>query len=297
MGDRATGVKGESLGVRTLLALAVTLVFWASAFAGIRAGLEAYTPGSLALLRFLVASAVMVGYATATRMPLPALKDVPLLFLVGCLGVSIYHTALNYGEVTVSAGAASLFIASGPVFTALLATTFLGERLRSWGWIGIGVSFSGVALVAMGEGGGFGFDPRALLVLLSAVSASFYFVAQKPLLAKYGPLPVAAYAIWGGTATLLVFSRGFVGTVVEAPLDATLAVVYLGVFPGAVAYVTWTYALSRAPASVVASFLNVLPVLAIFIAWVWRSEVPHLFSLAGGVLALAGVMLVNARGR
>jgi drug/metabolite transporter (DMT)-like permease len=283
--------------VRTLVAAGVTLLFWASAFAAIRAGLAAYAPGHLALLRFLVASAALAVYAVLTRMRLPAARDLPAMLLMGLLGITLYHVALNYGEVTVTAGAASLLIASAPTITALLAALFLGERLKVWGWMGIAVSFLGVALIAFGEGQGVRFEPRALLILLAAASTSLYFIMQKRYLKKYNALQLSAYSIWAGTLLMLVFLPGLVQALPAAPLDATLAVVYLGIFPAALAYVAWTYVLSRLPASIAGSFLDLSPVLATLIAWVWLGELPTWLALVGGATSLTGVILVNTQGR
>jgi drug/metabolite transporter (DMT)-like permease len=273
--------------------MGISIFFWASAFAGIRAGLAAYSPGHLALLRFLVASAALAGYAVLTRMGLPDRRDVPALALTGFTGITMYHVALNYGEITVSAGAACFLVNLAPIFTALLATVFLGERLNFRGWLGMIISLSGVVLIALGEGNGLEFEPRALLVLLAAVGSSFYFILQKPLLKKYTAFQSTTYAIWAGTLFMLPFSPGLLTAVKTAPLAPTLTVVYLGVFPAALAYVTWSYVLARIPAAYAASFLYLAPPLAALIAWIWLKEIPTAFTAVGGIMALAGVLLTN----
>ena len=103
------------------LAGVITVTLWASAFVGIRAALGSYSPGQLVLLRFLVASIVLIGYACCVRMPLPMLRDVPQIVLLGLSGITIYNLALNYGETQVTAGVASFIVGTVPIWTGLIS--------------------------------------------------------------------------------------------------------------------------------------------------------------------------------
>ena len=210
---------------RTFLALAFTLVVWASAFAGIRAGLRAYSPANLAILRFLVASVVLGIYAGIAHFRRPAMRDIPGLVLTGAIGITFYNIALNYGETHVTAGAASLLIASTPIWTALAARFWLREKLTAIGWCGVFISFLGVALISSGEGAGIHFSSQALVILAAAFASALYIIMQKHYLGRYNALEFTAYSIWFGTAMMLAFGTGFIETMRTAPAAAALAVV------------------------------------------------------------------------
>lgn len=283
--------------MKTFLAVAVTLLFWSSAFAGIREGLfGGYTPGHLVLLRFLSASLVFVVYAMFKRIRIPRGWDMLKVALLGFTGITIYHTTLTYGEKTIQAGTASLLIAAAPAFTALIAALVLGERLTKLGWAGILLGFSGIALITFASGESKASLTGAILILISAIATAFFFVYQKPLFKRYTAIDLTAWFTWFGTLPMLVFLPGFWHQVQHATTAATLSGIYIGVFPAAIAYVAWAIALSSGRASSVASALYINPVLAIFIAWVWLGELPHVVSIVGGIIAIAGVVVVSVYG-
>ena len=279
------------------IALTISLVLWASAFAGIRLGLRGFGPGQLALLRFAVASIALLVYALITHLPLPAPRDIPMLFVMGFLGFTVYHVGLNAGEVVVPAGAASFIVASVPVFSTLLAVIFLRERLTALGWLGAFVSFGGVAIISLGTGTGLKFEPAALFIVLAAFGESLYFVIQKPYLSRYTGLQLTTYTIWTGTFFMLIYLPGLISQLGKASIESTLAVVYLGIFPAAIGYVLWSVALSRADVSRVTSTLNLSPILSLIIALLVLGEVPSPLSVLGGLITVTGVIMLNTLGK
>lgn len=287
--------------LKHVLAAMATVLIWSSAFSAVSMIVGpggGYGPGQLVLLRFLVASTTMAVVAIARRQRLPRREDVGRLMLAALFGITTYQVAFTFGETGVSAGASALIIASGPIWTALLAVGFLGERLNKYGWAGVALAFAGVSAISFGEGtGGFAFQPMALVTLVAALATATYFVLSKKPLRSYSALEFTSYVIWFGTVPMLVFLPGLVQQLPAAPAWATATIVYLGVFPGALAYLLWSYALSGMPASTTASFLYAQPVLASLVAWVVQKAVPSTVTMIGGALALAGVIIVQTKGR
>lgn len=134
-------------------------------------------------------------------------------------------------------------------------------------------------------------------ILLAAHRQSVFFILQKPLLARTAPLAVTAAVIWVGTLGLLPFAGGLPQAVAQAPLHATLAVVFLGVGPAALAYLTWAYVLARFPAGQAAGFLYLVPPATMLIGWLWLDELPTLLAVLGGILAIGGVVIIARLGR
>jgi drug/metabolite transporter (DMT)-like permease len=229
----------------------------------------------------------------ATRTRLPHRRAWIRLGVVGLFGITVYNVALNVGLESIGAGSASLLVNTAPIFTAIIGVVVLGERVARPVWIGILVGFFGASLIVLGEGKGLALEPAALIVLLAAIAQSLYFILQRPLLAHYNALQVVSVAVWIGAALMLPFSATAVGDVWGAPLSAQLLTVYLGVFPAAVAYVLWSIGLSRVQVATAAAFLYGVPPTAVLLAWAFLDEIPAPLTLAGGAIALAGVVAVN----
>lgn len=281
--------------VGVALALVVQMILWGTAFPMIKIALVDLSAPHLTLLRHLVASAAFLPLLLAFRARLlPKRADVPYFMLLGVVGYTVYHLALNYGQTSVSAGAASLIIATAPAITALLAVFMLGERLPALGWVGSAVAFLGVALIVVGDSGeGVTFNAYAWLIVIGAVATSFYAILQRRMFSRYRPIEVAAFATWAGTVPMLAFVPGVVADVAAAAPSALLATLYIGVFPSAVAYTIFAFALSRAPVTVVAAALYMVPVFSLIASWLLVGEVPGSLTVAGGAVAIAGIVLVN----
>ena len=276
---------------------ACTVLIWSSGFPGIRASLlGGYTPEHLILFRFLIASGLFLLYSLLPNVhfQLPKKKDLVRIVLLGLIGITTYHVGVTFGSETVNAGTASMIIGAAPIFTTIISFFVLKENMNAVKWIGLGIGFLGICLVAYGSGGGsFGLSRGLVYVVIAVIATSVFFVFQKPLLARYGAIELTAYFTWAGTLPMLFFFPGLIENMQQATWESHAAAIYVGVFPAALAYAAWAVALSMGDAGALSSMLYLEPPLTILIAWVWLHEWPHTISLIGGFIAIASLVFVH----
>ncbi|WP_328499473.1 DMT family transporter [Streptomyces sp. NBC_00414] len=271
-------------------AAGVTVLLWASAFVSIRSAGEAYAPGALALGRLLAGALVLGAICLVRREGLPARAAWPGIVVSGLLWFGLYMVVLNWGEQKVDAGTAALVVNIGPLIMALLAGWLLKEGLPSRLLAGMAVSFVGAAVVGLSMSGeGSASVLGVLLCLLAAVAYAGGVVAQKPALRHGSALQVTTYGCVIGAVACLPFAGQLVSDARDAPLSATLNMLYLGVFPTALAFTTWAFALARTTAGRMGATTYAVPALVVLMSWVALDEVPGWITLVGGLVCLAGV--------
>ncbi len=290
----------RSEATKAAVAAGVTILLWSSAFVGIRAIGPALSPTSLALLRLAVASVtltLLIGIS-ARRLPtLPRDRTSWLLVVAyGVLWLCCYTVALNAAELHLDAGTAAMLVNIAPLLVTFGAGFLLGEGfprpLLAGGVVGMG----GIVIIGLGtesEGDWIG----VALCLLAAVLYASGVLIQKAALRGVDATTITWLGCLIGTVALLPWTPQLVSEVAAAPTSVVLGAVYLGVFPTAIGFSTWAYALKRTSAGKLSVSTYAAPALSVLLSWVLLNEVPTVYGLVGGAVCLAGVALSRYRPR
>ena len=279
-----------------LVAGLLTVTLWGSAFVGIRAAGQSFSPGSLALGRLIVSSLLLGAVAMVRREPLPQRRDLLSIVAYGVLWLAIYSISLNAAERIVDAGTAALLINTGPLLIAVLAGIFLHEGFPRHLFGGLAVAFAGSLMIgfATSQSG----TRAAVGVLLLGVAMLSYSVAvivQKSVSSRVSSFQITWLGVSAATLSCLPFSATLAVDLTHANLAAIGWVVYLGAFPTTLGFATWAFALRRTSAGRMASLTYLAPVVAVGLGWVLLGETPPWLALVGGALCLAGVYLARRR--
>ncbi len=276
----------------------MTVVLWASAFVAIRSAGGHFAPGALALGRLLVASLALGVVWLLSGGGWPAGAAWPGILGSGLLWFGLYMITLNWGERDVDAGTASMLVNIGPILLALLGGWLLHEGLPRRLAAGMAVSFGGVVVVGISESsGGRTSVIGVVLCLVAAVCYAVGVVCQKLALRHASAVQVTVFGCFTGTAACLPFAGQLGSQLGSAPVNSTLEVVYLGLFPTTLGFTTWAYALARTTSGRMGATIYAVPMLVIILSWVILDQVPRWLALAGGAICLAGVAVSRSRSR
>ena len=281
-----------------LAAVSCTLVFWASAFVAIRYLGDDFSPGALSLGRLLIGALCLTAVALSSGLPTPTRREWISIVIIGVLWFGIYNVALNEGEQRVDAGTAAMLIQVSPVLIALLAATFLDEPFTRYLALGLALAFGGVALIALSTSSGGDRDVLGVaLCLVSAVVYSISLILQKPLMRRLRSVQVIWLACTIGAISCLPFVGQLWSEAAEAPAASLWWLVYLGVFPTALAFTTYAYALKHMDASSLGVTTYLVPPITIVLGLVFLGEAPPTIAYVGGALALVGVGIARRKPR
>lgn len=279
------------------LAALGAVVLWASAFVVIRTTGQHLSPGAMTLGRLAVATLVITPFALrrGIRSRLPRGRDWWLVVAYGVLWFAIYTTSVNAAELHLDAGTTALLVNLAPVIITGYATLRMGERLSLPLVLGLVVAFTGTALIAAGQQGQVRSLLGVALALLAAVLYAIGTLTQKAALRRTDPLTVTWLGCVIGTVVCLPFAPMLITELAAAPTSAVLGIGYLGVFPTALGFTLWAYALTRTPASQLSVSSYLVPAVAVLLGWLILGELPTLLGLVGGTLCLAGLGLSRLR--
>lgn len=275
----------------SLAGLAV-VALWASAFPAIQIAAPSMGAVGLSAARLTVAMLVLLAFAAIRKVRLPRPRDLGWIVAAGFFGMTAYQLLLNWGELYVPAGTASIVVAAAPLVSVAVARVLFSERISIPTIVGSVVALAGVALVCLARAG-VSLSASVAIVVAAMVVQGIYHPLQRPLLKRYSSLEVVCYAMVAGTIMTIPFVPIDVGRLLSAGGGPWLAAVYLGVFPSALGFVLWAFAVARMPVAVSTSLLYLVPPVAVLIAWVWLRELPIAAELVGGAIVILGVGIIS----
>ncbi|HEX7091979.1 MAG TPA: EamA family transporter [Longimicrobiales bacterium] len=294
---RATGPAAPA---RTDLVLLLMVLIWAVNFSVVKAALAELPPLAFNALRFPLASLVVLA-ALRRRgpVPLPRRDHRLRITMLALVANVVYQLLFIFGMDRTRAGNASVLLAGTPVLTALFSAWAGHERLSARAWVGVSGAVIGMALIVASGGGELGFGAETLAGDLMMIGASLawalYTVGARDMIAEYGPIPVTAWTLWIGSLGLLglgapALARLDWGTV---SLAAWGGVAYAGGLGIGLAYLIWNTGVHRIGNTRTAMYSNLVPVVALVVAWAWLGERPLPWQVVGAAVIIGGITLAH----
>ena len=286
------------------LKLVLVTLFWGGTFVAGRMIAQDVPHMTIAFLRFLIATLILLVMAKQMEGGLPRLNLRQFLatFALGVTGVFLYNLFFLAALERVPAGRTALLVSLSPIITSMLAAVIIGERLGWRRWAGIALGFAGVTIIvskgdvfhamqSIGDTFGWG----ELFMLGAILSWAVYTVISRFALKGLSPIAATTYAMIFGTSLILVGVM-FELDELKTPMLTwrnTVIVFYLGALGSAIAFIWYSEGVRQIGASRTVAFTNLVPVFGVLLGYLVLDE-PVLWSMViGGIVVIAGVSLTN----
>jgi len=288
---------------RTFIYLEVlfAVIAWGASFVATKVALRDVQPFTVVWLRFAMGIAVLALVVIRRgQWALPSRRELLAFAGIGFLGITLHQwlqsTALVYTQATTTAW----IVTTSPVFIAILGALALRERLRSAQVAGIAMAMAGVLLlISRGDlrslfaGGAWTFGD--VLIMISAVNWAVFSVLSRGLMLRHPPARALLFVMGLGWlfTTILFLPTSGLGDIANLTRPGWIGILFLGIGCSGLAYIAWYDALQVLPVSQVGVFLYLEPLVTLVVAWWVLAEPVTPVALAGGMVILLGVWLVN----
>jgi len=274
-------------------------IIWGAAFPLTKPALESIPPLTFAVLRFLLALAVLLALARGAAFRLLRERDAGRIIAMGLVGFCFVQLSQMLALQLSPASDIVLIGATTPLWVVLLAWPWLGERLSGRGWLGFMLASGGLLLILWPQG-----DTEKALVnrvlgdavfVAGTLGLAVFNLLGRDLMRRHAPLPVTTAAGLVGTLAMLPFAAGewLSGRTPVFTLIGLTAIAYNGLLVTVVGFLVLFWALGRASAAPIAAMMYFQPVAGVLLAWLFLGESLGGSFLAGAALMLLGVSLVT----
>jgi drug/metabolite transporter (DMT)-like permease len=278
--------------------LLATVLCWSFNFTVVKYALtHGWEPLAYSSLRFAIGAAIFSAFTFAREQTLRVDRvDVRLMLVAAVLGIWLNQLTFTYAVRLTTAATVALMFGTLPIFVALVAQAFQLERLHARHWLATVVSFVGVALVAAGATTGLSGDLGGVLLGLgAALTWAAYSVAIGPLMQRYSPYRISAFALLVGSIPLLASA---VRQLVEQDWQGLSALAwacffYSLFFSLVFTNIWWFTAIDRVGAARASLYANLNPFLGAVFALVVLSEEMSLVQVIGGIVIGGGILLAR----
>ncbi|WMI80288.1 DMT family transporter [Anaerotignum sp. MB30-C6] len=271
---------------------------WASAFPLTKVVQEQFTSNPLGFLRCSIAAILLLIIGKYKHIHKPKKEDIPWFFLSGGLGFTLYMITFNTGLQTLTSATSSIVVAITPILTAIVATKLYNETIRPLGWLSILMAFLGVLILLLWEGI-FSINIGLIWTIFASLFFCGYNILSRRLSQKgYSSLEIVTYSMLCGAILLVFWSFEGIRQLANSDTTHILALVYLGAFPSAAAYLLWGKAMSLAErTSEVTNFMFITPLISTIMGFIILREIPNMGTFVGGAMIIISIVLFNLKGK